>query len=206
VTGSLKETKMKFSLALILFTTLLLSGCESYQVITDQDPSVDLAHYKTFTWGNAPSAEIANQSAGALATNAAVAAGGAVLTLDVQRLRRVSKEVLVGKGYLFVESAADFQVFVAAFSELRFQAKPVAPYFAYGRGWHPYSSFEETTWEPYEGQVYQIDLVDTAKEVVVWSGRVKSRVAEGESVAAKIQLIEKQIVALLKDIPQQSGN
>ncbi|MCP5207609.1 MAG: DUF4136 domain-containing protein [Hahellaceae bacterium] len=197
---------MKFSLALVIFTTLLLSGCESYQVITDQDPSVDLAHYNTFTWGKAPSVEIDNPSTRALATNATVAAGSTALTLDVQRLRRVSKEVLSNKGYLFVEANADIQVFVAAFSELRFQAKPVAPYFAYGRGWHPYSSFEETTWEPYEGQVYQIDLVDTVKAVVIWSGRVKSRVAEGESVEAKIQLIEKQIVTLLKDIPQKSGN
>lgn len=198
---------MKLSQVWVMLAALVLSGCESYQVITDQDPTVDLANYRTFTWGEAPTAEAAKPLSQVGAAPATNAAASGIITLDVQRLRKVSREILSRKGYLFVEGeSADFQVFVAAFSELRFQAKPVTPYFGYGRGWHPYSSFEDTTWEPYEGQVYQIDLVDTAKEVVVWSGRVKSRIVEGEAVEVRIQLIEKQVAALLKDIPQKSGN
>lgn len=151
---------------------MLLAGCAAVgpDITTDYDAAADFSRYATFAFMDREER-------------------GETRTYDTIGDRRVIAAVtreLEARGYRRVESDADLLVNFAMFSEeiQDVRSVPSAGMYPYWYGWrgsyyYPWPAYGYETWvDRYERGTLFIDLVDAARNQLVWEGRAVGRITQ----------------------------
>jgi hypothetical protein len=163
-------------------------SCSTTAVQSDRDDQADFASYSTFAWYSAADAD-------AQPTN------GASQIVD-GRIRRAIEENLIAKGYTRAASgAADLQV--AYYTSLSSQLRVYTTGWGYGWGYGPAWGFGYACWPGWnmatvstylEGTII-VDVIDRAKNQLVWRGVATSALSKKSSSEEKINQTMTRVLA-----------
>jgi hypothetical protein len=174
------------TLLALMFAASVVSGCASVAVTRDYSPQADFAAYRTYALRSGQARE------------------GEPRSLIDQRVQAAIDHELTGKGLRRVADPELPDLLVIS----RFEARDhvdVVPYYS-GYGWYRYPAAYmggygwgwSTMTYPYTEGVLVVDLVDARSNDVVWQGRARRDVSDGELSAEQIVEMAKK---LLEDFP-----
>lgn len=186
---------MRASISVAMCGALALFGvgcAPSYQVHTMTAPEVSLGAFSTFRLLPIPSPRDGRSRAGAydpMVNN----------SIANRALRETIAQSLVGRGYVAVERAPDFDV--AAYASAREKLDVTVwdygyPYWGRSRWARPP---RETVTEYTEGTVI-VDVVHPTSRELLWRGSGTARLAE--DVTDDIKELQKVVKAVIKKIPR----
>ena len=154
------------SLAAIIGLLATLTACESGPTIrADADPSANLGSYKTFGFFDKVSTDKGNYR-----------------TILSTRLQEATRREMEKRGYTYAETdpqlRVNFNVNVADKTDVRSTPSAGAGYYGYRSGmygaWAGYPQDVQTV--HYKEGTLSIDLVDAAKQQLVWQGVAQGRI------------------------------
>jgi hypothetical protein len=151
-----------FSLLPVIAVLLAAAGCASGPaVLVDQDPTADLASYRTFAFFD----EVATDR------------DSRYSTLLTEHLRRATRVELERLGYVYDEQAPQLRVnfFLNVQDRQEIRATPAAGGF-FGYRLYPSWAGYDVQSVSYKAGTLSIDLVDAGRNSLVWQGLVEGKV------------------------------
>ncbi len=183
---------MRFAMVTVTSAAVLAAvSCSTTSIQSDRDDQADFGSYSTFTWFNAPD------------TDTQPTAGPSQIVDG--RIRSALAENLTTKGYTqAAPGAADLQV--AYYTSLSSQLRVDNAGWGYGWGYGPSWGFGYTYWPGWnmttvstylEGTII-VDVIDRAKNQLVWRGVATSALSKESSSEEKIN---STLTRVLADFP-----
>jgi len=171
-------------LTALLMTLLGMAACSSGpELRSDLDPGTDFTKFKTYGFVRITGTDQANYE-----------------TLITQHFKAAVRTQMDARGYQFVESNPDLLVnFNAVLSDkVRVTSQPsVGMYYGYrGYGaWGGYGSYTDV--RHYTQGTVNIDLIDAARQQLVWEGVAEGRVRESDRDELRQRIAD--VVALIME-------
>jgi hypothetical protein len=178
----MKTTKIYFSFSTILIlAALFITGCTTISVNQDYDPAYDFAKLKTY--GFIPITEEAG-----------------IDQLNATRLGDAIKENLNAKGYTLSENA-DFGIALFFTKDTKTSIQSTGGY-GYGYGYRGYGGMGGSTYvSQYDEGTLVIDVVDMAKQELVWRGIGTGVISDNPSVEERTANINYAVTEILTQFP-----
>jgi hypothetical protein len=180
----MKTTKIHFSFSTILIlAALIFTGCTTISVNQDYDPAYDFAKLKTY--GFIPITEEAG-----------------IDQLNATRLGDAIKENLNTKGYTLSDNA-DFGIALFFTKDTKTSIQSTGGYgYGYGYGYRGYGGMGGSTYvSQYDEGTLVIDVVDMAKQELVWRGIGTGVLSENPSVEERTANINYAVTEILAQFP-----
>lgn len=173
--------------ALLAFAIALAACSTAPSVRTDADPSANLSSYQTFSFFDRVSTDNA-----------------AYTTILTSHLKDATRRQLEQRGYRYAQSGAqllvNFHVNVKDRTDVR--STPTGGFYGYRAGlygmWPGYAQDVETV--HYQDGTLSIDLVDAARQQLVWQGVAEARVTK-EVAANPTAAIDKTVTDVFAQFP-----
>lgn len=163
------------TIRLVPVLPLLFAGCAGIAVAVEQDESVDLASYRTWSWIEATEGET----------------GDAELDEATAQIRRTVDEELASKG-LHQAPQPEAGLLVAHQLGVEQKVDFTDPYYT------------DEVAKRYEEETLTLDFLDAETSEVVWRGTSRTRVRGSDSPAERAQRIEAAVDAILARFPARS--
>jgi hypothetical protein len=175
---------VNFSFLLAILITFLLTGCSSISVHQDYDPEYDFSKLKNFGFLPIP------EEAGIDQLNAA-------------RLGEAIKTNLTAKGYTVSENA-DFGVAVFFSSKTKTNIQSYG--YGYGYGYWYGAGVGDVQVTQYEQGTLIIDIIDLAKQELVWRGTGTGAMKESPNIEQRTERINKAVKSILAQFPPEKSD
>ncbi len=180
----MQSTKNHFSTFIVFITTaIFLAGCTTISVNQDYDPAYDFSKLKTY--GFIPITEEAG-----------------IDQLNATRLGDAIKENLNAKGYTLSDNA-DFGIALFFTKDTKTSIQSTGGYgYGYGYGYRGYGGMGGSTYvSQYDEGTLVIDVVDMAKQELVWRGIGTGVLSENPSVEERTANINYAVTEILTQFP-----
>jgi len=180
---------------LALFT--VLAGCASGpRISTEADPEADFARYRTFAFYSPLAIEKESYTSAAS-----------------ERMKAAARAQMESRGYVFTPDKPDLWVNINAFTERRTDVSTMptvdyAYYYSYrARGYYvvPYWRDRTDVYRYTEGTI-NVDLVDVARNRLVWEGIAVGRVSNSKDPAQRDARIDGAIADIFAQFPYRAGS
>ena len=175
----------------------LLAGCATGpRISTEADPEADFARYRTF----------------AFYTPLAIEREGYTSAAS-ERMKAAARAQMEARGYAFTTGKPDLWLNINAFTERRTDVSTVptvdyAYYYSYrARGYYvvPYWRDRTDVYRYTEGTI-NIDLVDVARNRLVWEGIAVGRVSNTKDPVQRDARIDGAIADIFAEYPYRAGS
>ena len=175
----------------------LLAGCATGpRISTEADPEADFARYRSFGFYSPLAIEREGYSSAAS-----------------ERMKSAARAQMESRGYVFTTDKPDLWVNINAFTERRTDVSTVptvdyAYYYSYrARGYYvvPYWRDRTDVYRYTEGTI-NIDLVDVARNRLVWEGIAVGRVSNSKDPAQRDARINGAIGDIFAQFPFRAGS
>ena len=175
----------------------LLAGCATGpRISTEADPEADFARYRSFGFYSPLAIEREGYSSAAS-----------------ERMKSAARAQMESRGYVFTTDKPDLWVNINAFTERRTDVSTVptvdyAYYYSYrARGYYvvPYWRDRTDVYRYTEGTI-NIDLVDAARNRLVWEGIAVGRVSNSKDPAQRDARIDGAIADIFAEYPYRAGS
>ena len=175
----------------------LLAGCATGpRISTEADPEADFARYRSFGFYSPLAIEREGYSSAAS-----------------ERMKSAARAQMESRGYVFTTDKPDLWVNINAFTERRTDVSTVptvdyAYYYSYrARGYYvvPYWRDRTDVYRYTEGTI-NIDLVDAARNRLVWEGIAVGRVSNSKDPAQRDARIDGAIADIFAQFPYRAGS
>lgn len=175
----------------------LLAGCATGpRISTEADPEADFARYRSFGFYSPLAIEREGYSSAAS-----------------ERMKSAARAQMESRGYVFTTDKPDLWVNINAFTERRTDVSTVptvdyAYYYSYrARGYYvvPYWRDRTDVYRYTEGTI-NIDLVDVARNRLVWEGIAVGRVSNSKDPAQRDARIDGAIADIFAQFPFRAGS
>lgn len=179
---------------------LMLAACAGLKVSVDYDPAAPLTALRTYAWKPVPQQQ----------------AGDTLVDTDTLLRQRIIGAIdaeLARKGYLKVGHDPDFLVGFYFSRQRKLDDSSTfypyyggyfgGPFYGYWGGWYypGYYGYAGTYVREYEEGLLAIDIVDPARDRLVWRGQVKDTLRFEDSPENRIRRIQKAVAAVLERFP-----
>ena len=175
----------------------LLAGCATGpRISTEADPEADFARYRSFGFYSPLAIEREGYSSAAS-----------------ERMKSAARAQMESHGYVFTTDKPDLWVNINAFTERRTDVSTVptvdyAYYYSYrARGYYvvPYWRDRTDVYRYTEGTI-NIDLVDVARNRLVWEGIAVGRVSNTQDPVQRDARIDGAIADIFAEYPYRAGS
>ena len=175
----------------------LLAGCATGpRISTEADPEADFARYRSFGFYSPLAIEREGYSSAAS-----------------ERMKSAARAQMESRGYVFTTDKPDLWVNINAFTERRTDVSTVptvdyAYYYSYrARGYYvvPYWRDRTDVYRYTEGTI-NIDLVDVARNRLVWEGIAVGRVSITKDPVQRDARIDGAIADIFAEYPYRAGS
>ena len=175
----------------------LLAGCATGpRISTEADPEADFARYRSFGFYSPLAIEREGYSSAAS-----------------ERMKSAARAQMESRGYVFTTDKPDLWVNINAFTERRTDVSTVptvdyAYYYSYrARGYYvvPYWRDRTDVYRYTEGTI-NIDLVDVARNRLVWEGIAVGRVSNTKDPVQRDARIDGAIADIFAQFPFRAGS
>ena len=175
----------------------LLAGCATGpRISTEADPEADFARYRSFGFYSPLAIEREGYSSAAS-----------------ERMKSAARAQMESRGYVFTTDKPDLWVNINAFTERRTDVSTVptvdyAYYYSYrARGYYvvPYWRDRTDVYRYTEGTI-NIDLVDVARNRLVWDGIAVGRVSNTKDPVQRDARIDGAIADIFAEYPYRAGS
>ncbi|MBP6215805.1 MAG: DUF4136 domain-containing protein [Luteimonas sp.] len=175
----------------------LLAGCATGpRISTEADPEADFARYRSFGFYSPLAIEREGYSSAAS-----------------ERMKSAARAQMESRGYVFTTDKPDLWVNINAFTERRTDVSTVptvdyAYYYSYrARGYYvvPYWRDRTDVYRYTEGTI-NIDLVDVARNRLVWEGIAVGRVSNTKDPVQRDARIDGAIADIFAEYPYRAGS
>jgi hypothetical protein len=180
----MQSIKNHFSTFIVFITTaIFLVSCTTISVNQDYDPAYDFAKLKTY--GFIPITEEAG-----------------IDQLNATRLGDAIKENLNTKGYTLSEKA-DFGIALFFTKDTKTSIQSTGGYgYGYGYGYRGYGGMGGDTYvTQYDEGTLVIDIIDMAKQELVWRGIGTGTMSDSPSVETRTENINNAVNQILAQFP-----
>lgn len=183
--------------ACALFAATLLAGCATGpRISTEADPEADFSRYRTFAF----------YSPLAIERDGYTSSAG-------DRMKAAARAQMEARGYVFTSGDPDLWLNINAYAERRTDVSTMptvdyAYYYSYrARGYYvvPYWRDRTDVYQYTEGTI-NIDLVDVARNRLVWEGIAVGRVSRSHDVAERDARIDGAIADIFAQYPYGAGS
>ena len=181
---------------LVLAAAALLAACATGPRITaEADPQADFARYRTFAFYSPLAIEPHGYSSQA-----------------TESMKAAAREQMESRGYVYTEDRPDLWVNINAYTQQRTDVSTMptvdyAYYYSYrARGYYvvPYWRDRTDVYRYTEGTL-NVDLVDAARNRLVWTGAAIGRVTR-KAPAERTQDIDRAIAEIFLRYPFRAGS
>ena len=175
----------------------LLAGCATGpRISTEADPEADFARYRSFAFYSPLAIEKEGYASAAS-----------------ERLKASARAQMESRGYVFTTEKPDLWVNINAFTERRTEVNTMptvdyAYYYSYrARGYYvmPYWRDRTDVYRYTEGTI-NIDLVDVARNRLVWEGIAVGRVSSSKDPAQRDARVDGAIADIFAQFPYRAGS
>ena len=175
----------------------LLAGCATGpRISTEADPEADFARYRSFGFYSPLAIEREGYTSAAS-----------------ERMKSAARAQMESRGYVFTTDKPDLWVNINAFTERRTDVSTVptvdyAYYYSYrARGYYvvPYWRDRTDVYRYTEGTI-NIDLVDVARNRLVWEGIAVGRVSNTKDPVQRDARIDGAIADIFAEYPYRAGS
>ncbi|MCW5581829.1 MAG: DUF4136 domain-containing protein [Luteimonas sp.] len=176
---------------------VLLAGCATGpRISTEADPEADFARYRTFSFYSPLAIEREGYTSAAS-----------------ERMKAAARAQMESLGYVFTAENPDLWLNINAFTERRTDVSTMptvdyAYYYSYrARGYYvvPYWRDRTDVYRYTEGTI-NIDLVDAARNRLVWEGIAVGRVSNTKDAAKRDARIDGAIADIFAKYPYRAGS
>ena len=180
-----RSTRSRGNAAAITFLSVLLGGCASMAIQSDQDPAVSLDSYGTYTWS---------------ATQRAPGDVRVTPALNMQILEDIDR-LLTDKGYVRVNTNADFSVSY----QITVEGENIGATLSYYQG----SNFGSDLGNPgtaarrYEEGTLIIDVLDGTSERLIWRGTATAEVRQRVNPEDRSAKVAEAVQKVLAQFPSR---
>lgn len=180
-----------------LFLLALLAGCATGpRISTEADPEADFARYRTFAFYSPLAIEKEGYASAAS-----------------ERMKAAARAQMESRGYVYAADNPDLWLNINAFTERRTDVSTMptvdyAYYYSYrARGYYvvPYWRDRTDVYRYTEGTI-NIDLVDVARNRLVWEGIAVGRVSNTKDPAQRDARIDGAIADIFAQFPFRAGS
>jgi len=179
-----------------LLALVLLAGCATGpQITTEADPEADFSQYHTFAFYSPLAIEPDGYT-----------------TPSGERMKAAVRSQLESRGYTYTTDRPDLWVNINAYTQQQTDVNVMptvdyAYYYSYrGRGYYvvPYWRDRTDVYRYTEGTI-NVDLVDVARNRLVWEGIAVGRVGRVKDVAARDLRIDRAVADIFAKFPYRAG-
>ena len=177
---------------------LLLAACASSgpRITSEVDPQADFGKYRTFGFYSPLALE-----------------SGGYATPTSDRIKAATRAQMESRGYVYSAEQPDLWVNINAFTERRTDVSTVptvdyAYYYSYrARGYYvvPYWRDRTDVYRYTEGTI-NVDLVDVARNRLVWEGVAVGRVSNSKDPSQRDARIDGAIAGIFAKYPYRAGS
>lgn len=175
---------------------VLLAGCATGpRITTEADPEADFARYRTF----------------AFYSPLAIERDGYTSAMS-ERMKAAARTQMESRGYVYSESSPDLWVNINAYTQRRTEVSSMptvdyAYYYSYRANRYfavPYWRDRTDVYRYTEGTM-NVDLVDAARNRLVWEGIAVGRVTNTRDAAARDARIDSTMADIFAEYPYRAG-
>ncbi|WP_202839317.1 DUF4136 domain-containing protein [Luteimonas saliphila] len=180
-----------------LAAALLLAGCATGpRITTEADPEADFARYRSFGFYSPLAIEKEGYSSAAS-----------------ERMKAAARAQMESRGYVFTTERPDLWLNINAYTQQRTDVSSMptvdyAYYYSYrARGYYvvPYWRDRTDVYRYTEGTL-NIDLVDAARNRLVWEGIAVGRVSREKDPAKRDARIDSTMAEIFAQYPYRAGS
>lgn len=183
---------MKIVPAILSALALCLVGCSNLQVTTDFDPDVDFSNVRSYAWLDQRSGVEGENNPNSL--------------LD-RRVRGAVDAELLARGLAIADrQSADVLVSYHIGVEKKLDVNTIHSGYGYGSGWYgsrgrTYAGYSETYVREYEEGTLLIDLIDPARNELIWRGSGQARVQQASTPEEREKRVREVVGKVLAGFP-----
>ncbi|TYT26016.1 DUF4136 domain-containing protein [Luteimonas viscosa] len=180
-----------------LAVALLLAGCATGpRISTEADPEADFSRYRSFGFYSPLAIEKEGYSSAAS-----------------ERMKAAARAQMEARGYVFTSEQPDLWLNINAYAQQRTDVSSMptvdyAYYYSYrARGYYvvPYWRDRTDVYRYTEGTL-NVDLVDAARNRLVWEGIAVGRVSRGKDPAERNARIDSTMAEIFAEYPYRAGS
>ena len=180
-----------------VFAAALLAGCATGpRISTEADPEADFSRYRSFAFYSPLAIEKEGYTSAAS-----------------ERMKAAARAQMESRGYVFTTANPDLWVNINAYTQRRTDVSTMptvdyAYYYSYrARGYYvvPYWRDRTDVYHYTEGTI-NIDLVDVARNRLVWEGIAVGRVSNTKDAASRDARIDGAIADIFAQYPYRAGS
>jgi hypothetical protein len=179
-----------------LCAAVLLAGCATGpRITTEADPEADFARYRTFAFYSPLAIESEGYS-----------------SAMSERMKAAARTQMESRGYVYTETSPDLWVNINAYTQRRTEVSSMptvdyAYYYSYRANRYfavPYWRDRTDVYRYTEGTM-NVDLVDAARNRLVWEGIAVGRVSNTRDAAARDARIDSTMADIFARYPYRAG-